>query len=145
MCIELPRIYLWSRNSSGVKWMRLSRQTSHVCLPWVSIGVMGSFFCFAQCDELAVVGDVIVAGAAGYPEHAQVAGLAGIHHHFAEVKMLKRGAEAAHIGEVAGLVDANGDGLEAAHRKPGDRMVVAAFRDGVLALDGGNNLLHEHL
>ncbi len=65
-------------NSSGVKAIRLARQTIQVCAPGVSISVNGMFFDFSQLLEVAIIGDEVVAGAARDPQCFQLLGLLGV-------------------------------------------------------------------
>ena len=55
-------------NSNGAKWIRLSRQTSQVCRPGISIGVTGMFLSLKEGDEPTVGADETVFGTAGDPE-----------------------------------------------------------------------------
>ncbi len=105
----------------------------------------GHVFGFEEGDELAVGFEEMVFGAAGDPEELEVGGFGVEGGEAGPVDAGGGGGEADDVGELIGVVEAGGEGLEAAHGEAGDGAVFAFFGGVVLGLDAGEDLGEEGL
>ncbi len=133
--VERRGYFCWK--SSGVKWIRLSRQTSQVCRPGVSIGVTGISFVLRKAISLRLGSMRESSVPQAIHRRRRLAVLGSRDASFGVVEVVDRGAEAADPGELVGVGEADFETFKAAHREAGDSSVVAVPGDVVLGLHSG--------